>query len=54
MVPRFLLMNLSKCKTFSPANQIARNNRNDEEPELFVYTICICLSSFLCFVSLKL
>ena len=28
-------MNLSKCKTFSLANQIVRNEHSDEELELF-------------------
>ena len=27
--------NLSKCKAFSPANQIARNKHNDEELEVY-------------------
>ena len=34
--PRFMLIELSKCKTFSSANQIVRNNHNDEELELFI------------------
>ena len=29
--------NLSKCKMFSPANQIARNKHNDEELELLLH-----------------
>ena len=33
--------NLSKCKTFSPANQIARNKHNDEELELFWHTFVV-------------
>ena len=34
--------NLSKCKTFSSANQIARKKHNDEELELYM-RIHVCV-----------